>query len=74
MHEPMSSADGDIQPGIDAKEISLLRSMREARDAPAVHKASLCRITSPQAGCRSICLRRCRRQESLFSLDKEFAD
>ncbi|MFU2489511.1 DUF4435 domain-containing protein [Thauera sp. WH-1] len=41
MHEPMSSADGDIQPGIDAKEISLLRSMREARDAPAVHKASL---------------------------------
>lgn len=41
MHEPIPSVECAIQPATDAGEISLLRSMREARDSPAVHKASL---------------------------------
>lgn len=41
MHEPMSSVKCEIQPATDAEGMSLLRSMRDARDAPAVFKASL---------------------------------
>ncbi|MBN8282490.1 DUF4435 domain-containing protein [Zoogloea sp.] len=41
MRELMSSVEGDVQPATDAEGMSLLRSMRDARDAPAVFKASL---------------------------------
>lgn len=41
VHEPIPSGECGIQTATDAEGILLLRTMREARDAPAVHKASL---------------------------------
>lgn len=41
VHEPISSGECDFKPGTNSEGVSLLRSMRDARDAPAVYKASL---------------------------------